>query len=311
MPHSEPYVSLNLAEGGSGLVTLSVISHGHRLLISRLLRDLALFHPSRLALIVITLNLAEERPEVPAGFKIPIQWCSNADPHGFGSNHNRAFGFCKTEWFAVVNPDIQLLSDPFERLSLVADHEVGIVAPSVIDPSGKSSDAVRGLITPLEIFRRTMFTQRQVKKPAWIAGMFLIVRSVAFRGVGGFDERYYLYCEDFDLCARIRLLGWDIALDQVTRVMHDAQRESHKSIRHFILHLQSLIRMWTSRTWWRYREYVMREETVALRPIHQFAPRRSSKQRDDFIRAVRPLRHDQGKLGRIGSNREVSRRGDE
>jgi GT2 family glycosyltransferase len=92
-----------------------------------------------------------------------------------------------------------------------------------------------------------------------MAGMFLMVRSEAYKGVGGFDERFHLYCEDFDLCARVRLLGWPIGLSDDARVVHDARRASHDSPRHLFWHVCSLIMMWSSRSWWRYRRLLRRE----------------------------------------------------
>jgi len=92
-----------------------------------------------------------------------------------------------------------------------------------------------------------------------MAGMFLMVRSEAYKGVGGFDERFHLYCEDFDLCARVRLLGWPIGLSDDARVVHDARRASHDSPRHLFWHVCSLIMMWCSRSWWRYRRLLRSE----------------------------------------------------
>ncbi|MEO8937924.1 MAG: galactosyltransferase-related protein, partial [Burkholderiaceae bacterium] len=95
--------------------------------------------------------------------------------------------------------------------------------------------------------------------PHWLAGMFLFVSSEAFRSVGGFDERYFMYCEDFDLCARMRLAGWDFEVEENTTVVHVAQRASHRSRRHFAWHVSSLLRMWTSSAFWRYRSLLIAE----------------------------------------------------
>lgn len=311
MPKPVTYIHTNASPSKCGLVTLSVISHGHRVLVTRLLRDLARFQSPRIALIVITLNLSEERPEVPPELKTPIQWCSNADPRGFGSNHNRAFRFCRTEWFAVVNPDIRLLNDPFERLHLASGDQVGLVAPLVVDSLNQFSDSARGLITPFEILRRRLSTPTPVSEPAWVAGMFLIIRSEVYRGVSGFDERFYLYCEDFDLCARIKLLGWDIVLDRTTTVIHDAQRESHKSIRHLLWHLQSLISMWTSRTWWRYREFLNRDRNVPLHSIHQVETTTCESLCSGKKRFVRPSGHRRKLHMSTAPNQKPSREDDQ
>jgi len=63
--------------------------------------------------------------------------------------------------------------------------------------------------------------------------MFLLFRSDAFASVGGFDEGFFMYCEDFDICARLRLAGWPLAFVPQVQVVHAAQQLSHRSVRHF------------------------------------------------------------------------------
>ena len=250
-----------------GLVTLSVISHGHGDVITGLLEDIARCKPKRLAQIVITLNLSEARPEVPLGFDLPIHWCANPYPKGFGANHNAAFRYCDTEWFAVVNPDIRFDKDPFDALIDHAGIDFGLVGPRVLESDGRVADAARGLITPWEIIARRIKPRPPLQYPAWMAGMFLVIRSEAYKGVGGFDERFHLYCEDFDLCARVRLLGWPIGLSDEARVVHDARRASHDSPRHLFWHVCSLFMMWGSRSWWRYRRLLKKEVPNRVDPL--------------------------------------------
>lgn len=242
-----------------GLVTLSVISHGHTEEIETLLDDIARCKIRNLAQIVITLNLSEERPRVPRGIDVPIHWCGNPYPKGFGANHNAAFRYCNTEFFAVVNPDIRFDSDPFSPLLEHAGKDFGLVAPRVLDKEGRIADAARGLITPWEIVSRRLRPRAPLRYPAWMAGMFLVFRAEAYRGVSGFDERFHLYCEDFDICARVRLLGWPISLCDHARVIHDARRASHDTPQHLFWHVCSLMRMWTTRAWWKYRKLLQRE----------------------------------------------------
>jgi N-acetylglucosaminyl-diphospho-decaprenol L-rhamnosyltransferase len=63
--------------------------------------------------------------------------------------------------------------------------------------------------------------------------------------VEGFDEGYFMYCEDVDLCLRLRLQGLTLS-KAPARVIHAGQRNSHRRLRHLMWHLRSLLRLWTS-----------------------------------------------------------------
>ena len=67
--------------------------------------------------------------------------------------------------------------------------------------------------------------------------------------VGGFDERYHMYCEDVDLCLRLRGGGWRLARADAAVVEHAARRGSHRQWRHLGWHLRSLWRLWRSPAW--------------------------------------------------------------
>ncbi len=71
-------------------------------------------------------------------------------------------------------------------------------------------------------------------------------RRHVFREAGGFDERYHMYCEDVELCTRLRLLGYRIVQDRSVRVVHDARRDSHRKWNHLAWHVGSLTRFFLS-----------------------------------------------------------------
>lgn len=76
----------------------------------------------------------------------------------------------------------------------------------------------------------------------WIAGMFLLFRSEAFRSVHGFDERYFLYYEDVDLCRRLRRRGDRVVYVPDAEVVHDARRASHRDLAQMRHHVASIVR---------------------------------------------------------------------
>jgi GT2 family glycosyltransferase len=84
--------------------------------------------------------------------------------------------------------------------------------------------------------------------------MFWLMEAGVFRELGGMDERYRLYFEDVDFCARARLRGMNILVDTQVRVRHDAQRSSRRNPYYLILHIQSALRFFASPVYRRIRQ---------------------------------------------------------
>jgi GT2 family glycosyltransferase len=151
----------------------------------------------------------------------------------------------------VLNPDLRILADPFASMVEIAnsDPQIALIAPIVLNSAGGVEDSVRANLTPLSLVRRHLRRDRSSDATGsfrWFAGMFLFLRASAFREIGGFDERFFLYCEDYDLCARLRLAGYGIVQDRRTTVIHSARRDSRRSARHLRWHVSSLLRVWRS-----------------------------------------------------------------
>ncbi len=252
----------HLAAGLAGDLTLSVVSHGHGALLAALLDDLDAAPPLAGVAVVVTLNIDEDvdAADYP---NLRITLVRNRQPKGFGANHNAAFGHCATRWFAVLNPDLRLDGgEPFTRLADVARGiaNVAALAPRIVSVAGTTEDAVRPNLTPLSLLRRAagdrpgLIPDAVSRRPQafyWLAGMCVLFDAAAYRAVGGFDERFFLYCEDYDICARLYNAGYALAVEPAVTVVHAAQRDSHRSARHLRWHLASLVRVWTSRAFWR------------------------------------------------------------
>ena len=246
-------------------VTVSVISHGQEVLLQRLLGDLAAVEPRRVGRVVVTHNLETADRSCPDALAGRCHVVVNPHPKGFGANHNAAFAYCDTDWFAVVNPDIRLPGAVFAQLMAQAAPEDAALAPALVDPHTGEIAPPRGLLTPWEVLRRRLPGWKPAVEPVWLPGAFLLFRAEAFRRSGGFDERYFLYAEDFDICARLRLAGWRLRYVPEVCVEHAAQRSSHVRWRYLRWHVASLLKLWTSRTFWRYRALLRREARAARR----------------------------------------------
>lgn len=243
--------------------TLSVVSHGHGPLLQKLLHDLAQQEGIAEHLVIVTLNLADEVFDESAHPGLRLAIIRNPVPKGFAANHNAAFRQSVGKWFVVLNPDIRLPEPSTLRHLFHAPSAVSMLAlraPVVLSSAGLPEDSVRTNLTPWSLLRRAVGLDREPRQPEgpirrggpffWFAGMLLVIDRSAYRQLGGFDERYFLYCEDCDLCARLFAAGFALELDRTARVVHDAQRDSHRSIKHLRWHLGSLVKYWLSSGFW-------------------------------------------------------------
>jgi hypothetical protein len=235
---------------------VSVVSHGQAALIVPLLRQLDALSSDSIDHVVLTLNLPEAFSAEGLNLRFPLTLITNPVPKGFGCNHNQAFRLCRTPWFLVLNPDIDMQTDPLLPLLRAAKEDTGLMAPLVWEPGSAEATAERDVLTPWEILAGPLRLRRPPAQPVWFAGMFMLFRSQAFQALAGFDERYHMYCEDFDVCARLSLAGWSLQRHRGVAVLHLAQRHSHVRVRYLLWHLQSFWLTWTSQVVWRYRKVV-------------------------------------------------------
>ena len=245
---------------GSTDISISVVSHAQMDLVAQLLADLEAHCKDSLFELILTLNLDEPLPFGVDSFSFPIKVVRNATPMGFAANHNQAFTYATGRYFCVLNPDIRLDQNPFHALlACLGDPSVGVAAPLVLGTDGGIEDSARRFPGPLKILckafgrckGRDYVIEGAPIRPDWVGGMFLLFPRHIFEKLDGFDQRYFLYYEDVDICARLRLLGYEVVLCPEATVTHHAQRSSHRSFRYFRWHLQSMVRFFLSPVYWR------------------------------------------------------------
>jgi N-acetylglucosaminyl-diphospho-decaprenol L-rhamnosyltransferase len=230
----------------AGKVAVSIVSHGHGAMVNALIEQLRIC--PEVGQIIVTRNVHETTMYVSDSLVSVIQ---NATPKGFGANHNAAFKLCRLPFYCVLNPDIELRGNPFPELLNCVEERGVVTAPLIIAPSGSVEDSVRHFPTFISLVRKALggHDGRYEIKPNqaplkvdWVAGMFVLFASKDYAGLGGFDERYFLYYEDVDICARAWRLGLKVMVVPLVSAIHDARRDSHKSLRYMRWHLASMVR---------------------------------------------------------------------
>jgi N-acetylglucosaminyl-diphospho-decaprenol L-rhamnosyltransferase len=235
--------------------SVSVVSHQHGEMISHLLLQLA-DCPS-VQKVILTLNLPEPALKsrcIQAGWPYVLTIIENDEPKGFAYNHNQAFSCATGDYFVVLNPDVSWSLDPFPSLlaELRKQKNIGAVYPLQSDsPEHTPVDKARPTPTPFGLLRRHLFASEVGGSDAmtWVNASCLVFCRGVFEKIGGFDERYRMYCEDVDIGLRLRLAGYSLSCDHATHVIHPGNFASRKNLRHFSWHVASMLRLWW--TWYR------------------------------------------------------------
>lgn len=187
---------------------------------------------------------------------------------GFGGGINRAAGRALEDFgterpLLVLNPDVVVSPGSIKALvsALEADATLGIVGPRIENPDGSLYPSARtfpnlvdsvghaflGMVSPNNRWtRRYRMLDRDHTEAGtvdWVSGSCFLARSEAWAAVRGFDERYFMYAEDVDLCWRAGRLGWGVAYEPAAVVTHvQGYSTGQRPYRMIVAHHRSLLR---------------------------------------------------------------------
>ena len=229
------------------MIAVSIVSHGHGIMVQRLVEQvLACPEVER---VIVTHNIPEATNSVSDD---RVEVLSNSSPIGFGANHNAAFLRSREPFWCVLNPDVELLGNPFPALlKALRGDSVGLVAPLIVNPAGHVEDSVRRFPTLVSLALKLLGRDNSRYEvgasspdfcPDWVAGMFMMFSADAFAALNGFDEGYFLYYEDVDICARLWKGGAKVLACPSVSAIHDARRASRVNWRHRRWHITSMLR---------------------------------------------------------------------
>lgn len=167
---------------------------------------------------------------------------------GYGAAANRAAKMAEGKYLFILNPDTELPSASLEAVYDYSERnpDVGLVSPVLRYPDNrlqlsarrfpKRMDFLLGRGSPLFLFgltdeKRAGYIAPDDDQPMdvpAVSGTALFVKSELFKKIGGYDERFFLYLEDLDLCRRVRDLGFKVALLPSVTVYHSWRKSSHR-----------------------------------------------------------------------------------
>jgi len=207
-----------------------------------------------------------------------IRVIANKKNLGYGAGNNIGIKHAKGDYILILNPDVEIKYPEIEKmLDYLKNYpDVGIIGPQLIYPDGTIQDSYRKfpkfcdlIIKRTNLYKFPFFKKRmtdylmydvnphKIQKVDWLVGAVLLVPKWVFKMVGYFDERYFLFLEDTDLCRRVWERGLKVMYFPEAKAIHNHKRLSQgKSWRvllnkNFYTHISS-----ASKYFWKWRNKV-------------------------------------------------------
>ncbi|MGH9166097.1 MAG: glycosyltransferase family 2 protein [Acidimicrobiales bacterium] len=182
---------------------------------------------------------------------------------GYGGAANRGAAVATGSMLLVCNPDLVVGRGCVAALvaALDADQRLALVGPRIDDPDGGLYPSPRrfpgvgvalghaflGLVAPRNRFTRAYrmldWDHDRAGPADWVSGSCFLARRTAWDALGGFDESYFMYAEDVDLCWRAWKSGWSVGFEPAGRVVHTKGASTDLApYRMIVQHHRSLLR---------------------------------------------------------------------
>jgi hypothetical protein len=189
---------------------------------------------------VILVDSDSEDGSVESVSDLPIRIERLPENHGFAYACNRGWELGSAPLVLFLNPDATIDTGSLQRLADVArDTRVGAVAPRIVEADGSLDFSMRRFPRLRTTYAQALFLHRlfpqaewsdelvrdpaayaNTSSPEWVSGACMLLRRDLLERLGGLDEGFFLYCEDIDLCRRVRDAGFEVRFEPGAVVTH-------------------------------------------------------------------------------------------
>jgi GT2 family glycosyltransferase len=201
-----------------------------------------------LEIIVIDNDSTDETPSIVSQEFPSVKLIHNNNT-GYGAGNNRGFEAATGEYIAIINPDLIINTPALKTLvtHLQQNPTVGILGPKQLDGNGdliasayppyspwRSLGKYFGLerFSPKFVYSGCYHRAINVQEPfgvGWVGGACLVIPREVYQQLQGFDEDFFLFAEDIDICERAQSNGWEVTYMPNTIVTHYASTSVSKT----------------------------------------------------------------------------------
>ncbi len=217
--------------------------------------------PLTTELIVVDNASADGSAEMVAAEFSQARLIANASNRGFTAANNQGLAQAQGRYVLFLNPDTEVVGDALATMVAYMDVHpaVGALGPQLRYGDGSPQPSRRRFPTlATALFESTPLAWHwppacnpwarryhmadtpddQTQTVDWVVGAALLVRRAALDQVGGFDEGYFMYSEELDLCRRIKAAGWEIHYFPHAQIIHHEGKSSEQVVaaRHIYFH---------------------------------------------------------------------------
>jgi GT2 family glycosyltransferase len=238
----------------------------------------------RLDVVVVDNDERDDTAEV-VGNDFPEARTVPSKNHGFGHANNRALMTCQSRYVLFINPDTEIIEGSLAELVQLMDLRptVGLAGCRQVTPDDRLDTTIRYFPNALRALGDALSAERLPGRSRWLgereldprayerefscdwtSGSFMLARREALESAGYFDERFFMYSDETDLCRRVKLAGWEVRhLPQMTILHHDKKA----GVKPHIEILSSVTRMMYARKYFSPAHRVLYGGAVMLRHV--------------------------------------------
>jgi len=175
-----------------------------------------------------------------------VHLLANEENRGFGAANNQVLARCRGKFVFFLNPDTKVVAGSLRKLIsfMEANPSIGLAGSRLISPEEEPQESFSNRY-PGQSYTTTELTGLK-GSIAWVLGASMIARAEVLRQVRGFDEDFFLYGEEQDLCLRIRRAGYEIGYCPEAVVVHLGGHSERTS---------TSLELWTKKTRAEYQFY--------------------------------------------------------